>query len=47
MVLEELRIFEPHWQVELQKLLPIPRKSASYDPWRRGLRWFFVYVVDL
>ena len=33
--------------MRLQKLLPFPQKSASYDPWRMGLRWFFEFFVDL
>ena len=45
--LEELRILEPHWQVRLQKLVPITPKSASYDPWQRGLRCFFEVCYGL
>ena len=33
--------------MRLQKLVPLPQKSASYDPWRMGLRWFFEFFVDL
>ena len=37
-VLEELGIFERHWQIPRRKSLPVVRLFSLYDPWRRGKR---------
>ena len=36
--LEELGIFERHWQIPRQKLLPVVPLFSLYDPWRGGKR---------
>ena len=35
-VLEELGIFERHWQIPRRKSLPVVRLFFLYEPWRRG-----------
>ena len=35
-LLEELGIFERHWQIPRQKLLPVVRLFLGRVPWRRG-----------
>ena len=35
-ILEELGIFERHWQIPRRKSLPVVRLFFFYDPWRRG-----------
>ena len=35
-VLEELGIFERHWQIPRRKSLPVVRLFFVYNPWRRG-----------
>ena len=37
-VLEELGIFERHWQIPRRKPVPVVRLFFLYDPWRRGKR---------
>ena len=37
-ILEELGIFEHHWQIPRRKSLPVVRLFSLYDPWRRGKR---------
>ena len=37
-VLEELGIFERHWQIRRRKPVPVVRLFFLYDPWRRGKR---------
>ena len=37
-VLEELGIFERHWQIPRRKPVPVVRLFLLYDPWRRGKR---------
>ena len=32
-ILEELRWFERHWQMRLEKLLPVVHLFSLYDPW--------------
>ena len=36
--MEELGIFEHHWQIPRRKSLPVVRLFSLYDPWRRGKR---------
>ena len=37
-VLEELGIFERHWQIPHRKSLPVVRLFFLYEPWRRSKR---------
>ena len=34
--LEELGLFELHWQILRRKSLPVVRLFFLYEPWRRG-----------